>query len=118
MLPVTLSFECANNCVSPLYPSNCTSAYLGKNSILKIMGFKLCQTGKQMLYQMRWAFPRVLSHSPSDGGHRKPPSFLISTSHVMLKFGVFQNIIDTCEERTASLLSLAAVTNWNTGTVL
>ena len=60
---------------------------------------------------MRWAFPGVLSHSPSGGGQGKPASVLISTSRVMLKLDVVQNVIDTSEERTASSLSLAVITN-------
>lgn len=53
----------------------------------------------------------MLSHSPSGGGQRKPASLLISTSCIMLKFNVVQNIIDTYEERTASFLSLTVIAN-------
>lgn len=60
---------------------------------------------------MRWDFPRVLSHSPSGGGQGKPPSGLISTLCVMLKFDVVQNITDAYEERAASFLSLTLITN-------
>lgn len=53
----------------------------------------------------------MLSDSPSGGGQGKPASVLISTSYVMLKFDVVQNIIDAYGERTAFFLSLAVITN-------
>lgn len=58
-----------------------------------------------------WGCPGMRAGSPSGGGWGKPASVLISTSCVMLKFDVLQNIIDACEERTASFLSLTLITN-------